>query len=159
MKPAFDSIVYCDASVRNDHHGIGICLLDAQGRLVRRASKRLVPVGRNNTEVEAVAVLEAASMAIKRGAKAVRIYTDSLSLVSAVRSGRAKSRVIRAFVQRVKELRLRIKLSIKWVRGHTGHRWNTLCDYLAKNAKWTLFERLAIRLNQSVSLRKLRLVS
>jgi len=143
MAKSFDAIVYCDASVRRGKCGFGVCLLDSNGVLIKKVSRRVVGYSRNVTALEGRAVCESIALAVRHGFSKIRVYTDSKALVQAAATGRGRSAVVKEFVEIIGKLRGRICVSIKWVRGHAGHKWNCMCDYLAGSARWTVPHFLA----------------
>ena len=145
MKHELEAVVYTDASVKPKHCGIGVCLLDARtGKLVTKLSRRLVGYDRNDTALEGRAVCEGIALAMKRGYRNIRVYTDSQSLVDAARNGKARKRAIKQFVAVLEGLRETMQIVLCWVRGHSRQQWNTLCDSLARNARWSLRQLVTI---------------
>lgn len=145
MKNSPQAVVYCDASVKPKHHnGIGICLLDRSGRLVAKVSRRVLGYSRNITALEGRGVFEGIALAAKHGFTNIRVYTDNRGLACAAANGRGTTAVVRRFVRILNEVRSYIKVSLVWVRGHAGNKWNTTCDRLARNAQWTFTQMLSV---------------
>lgn len=137
-----DLIVFCDASCKNDYCGIGICVLSPNGKLIDSFSKRLSGFRKNNTAAEARAVCEAVAYGIKKGAKSIRVYSDSISLSAVVSRKKARSPLMKEFLEAINVLSRSIKITLKYVRGHAKSRWNNMCDHLARKAKFSTFEKL-----------------
>lgn len=133
-----DAVVYCDASVRPKHHnGIGICLLDKEGALVAKASRRVLDCGGSSNVLEGRGILEGIALAIRHGFKSVRVYTDNKGLVCAAGGRGGNVATTKNFVRALNKIRAHIRVSLCWVRGHAGNKWNVTCDKLARNARWT----------------------
>jgi len=136
MKEVIEAVLYCDASVKGGFCGIGICLLDRDGKLLEKQSRRVGSTGKNNTAAEGLAIIEGIKLAKRNGFKHIRIYTDSKALVEVANHNRASTNTTRQFLRALRALCQSIRLSLRWVRGHAGHHWNCLCDRLAREAKW-----------------------
>jgi len=143
-----EAVLYCDASVKAGFCGIGLCLLDLNGNLIKKQSRRLSDRGKNNTEGEAAAIIEGIKLAQKHGFSSIRIYTDSKSLVQVANRGKGGTKMTRKFVKALSTLKNLIAISIKWVKGHSGQKWNTLCDKLARNASWSITDLITIGFNR-----------
>lgn len=138
------AVVYCDASVKESFCGIGVCLLDNNGKLVEKLSRRIRGVAKNNnTEAESIAIIEGIKLARDRGFKTIRVYSDSKTLVQASRKGSGKSKVAKKFIIALKSLKEFVTFTLRWVRGHSGQVWNCMCDRLARGAKWGLRDGIA----------------
>jgi len=134
--PLFEpTIIYCDASVRNNRCGIGICRLE-NGAPKEVIAKRILKT--DSLRAEAQAVLTALALAKNQGRKRVRIYTDAQALVSIAQRNRPRSKFARWFLKQLKRFRKTMHLRLVYIKGHAGHIWNELCDKLAKNARWTI---------------------
>lgn len=142
MKNKNTAVIYCDSSVRAGRCGVGICLLGPNGALIEKVSRRFLGYERNNTALEARAVCEAVELALKHGYGYLKIHTDAKALVRAVQRGKARGVVLRKFLLAVSEMRKHVKVAFNWVKAHVGQKWNTICDELAKNAQWTIGQRL-----------------
>lgn len=140
-KEEIQAVGYCDASVRGNYCGIGICLLDKDGKLIQKTSRRLPSHRNNNTKAEAVAIIETVKLCISKGFTNIRVYSDSKSLVKVSQAPsprNGKSPVARQFLEMLHELKKFVKVSIRWVKGHARSCWNCLCDSLAREARWTI---------------------
>lgn len=143
MKKPLEAVLYCDASVKEGFCGIGICLLDHNGNLLKKQARRLPSLGSNNTAAEASAVVEGIKLAKQSGFRHIRVYTDSKSLVEIAHRNRATTKVARQFLRAIQSLRQVMRISLRWVRGHSGKHWNCLCDRLARNARWGVQDLIA----------------
>jgi ribonuclease HI len=132
-----EAVLYCDASVKEGYCGIGICLLDKNGNLLKKQARRLPSLGSNNTAAEASAVVEGIKLAQQSGFRHIRVYTDSKSLVNIAHRNSATTKIARQFLRTIQTLRRVMSISLRWVRGHAGQHWNCLCDRLARNARWS----------------------
>jgi ribonuclease HI len=148
MKKTLEAILYCDASVKEGFCGIGICLLDSNGNLLKKQARRLPSLGSNNTAAEASAVVEGIKLAKQSGFRHIRVYTDSKSLVEIAHRNRATTKATRHFLRAIQSLRKVMRISLRWVRGHAGKHWNCLCDRLARNAHWSLPDLATIAWNR-----------
>jgi ribonuclease HI len=118
-------IAYTDGSIEINSGGIG-----AWSYVLIQGDKFIqsnVGIEKNSTNnrVELMGIIEAAKV------ESVKlIYSDSQYSIN-VLSGLWKSKMNLDLIVPGKELIKNKIIELKWIKGHSGHKWNDLADYLA----------------------------
>lgn len=94
---------------------------------------QMIPTNATNNRMEILSVIEACLWALKRNYKKITIYSDSMYVIGTMTKSWAKNKNFDLWQTLEK---VTSKLDIKWVhiKGHSGNKYNTICDYLAVTA-------------------------
>lgn len=122
--------IYTDGaySPSRDRGGIAFVVIQNKEKIFRHFE--MIPTNATNNRMEILSVIEACLWALKNNHKEVTIYSDSMYVIGTMSKNWAKNKNFDLWETLEK---LVIHLKIKWVhiKGHSGNKFNELCDALA----------------------------
>lgn len=133
--------IYCDGSSSgksNKPGGWGFAIVDSEGNIWKTGSGNDISATNNTMEL-AAAINGIETYAKLKGlenfkGQPVELVSDSLYVLN-MASGDYIPKKNFQLVATLKELYKQHGLVGRWVKGHSGDRFNELCDFLAKKAK------------------------
>lgn len=132
-------VAYVDGSFRQGYavYGYGVVIVCA-GEVVETMSgfgARPEYVSMRNVAGEVLGAVKAMEYALAKGAHKLVLYFDYQGIESwATGTWKRNNDLTRGYFEFVRDLRGRLELSFRKVKGHSGDRFNELADELAKAA-------------------------
>lgn len=156
-KAANPITVFTDGSadINAKASGYGYVILNSAGQVIEEGSGPLeLP---NNTYAEIKAVLRGIEAAAKYEPTEVTVYTDYKTIPSVLKNdikvwqkhgwktSKGKDVKFADLWMLLQELSNSRKVDIRWIKGHSGNKYNNRCDYLAWEAMITSANNMITR--------------
>lgn len=122
--------IYTDGAYSPSRDRGGIAFVVTQNKEKIFSHFEMISTNATNNRMEILSVIEACLWALKNNHKEVTIYSDSMYVIGTMSKNWAKNKNFDLWETLEK---LVIHLKIKWVhvKGHSGNKFNELCDALA----------------------------
>lgn len=136
--------IYTDGAVKYGHLGWGFVVVQNKKAIYKSSGILTGPadlIKQRNVAAELKAVIEAVQWALNSGVKAITIVHDYKGCSHWI-TGRwaAKNKYTQAYAMYIHRCKKQIKISFKWIKGHSNNKWNDMADILAKAGAQTAYK-------------------
>ena len=123
--------IYTDGAYSSSHQegAFAYVMLDSQGNIVRKLSKKITEETNNRAEVKAIL---AGIYHLPEDAVTVTIISDSQYALNTLFNGWSRNANADLFkiADDILEKKKNVKIEYQWVKGHSGDPYNEMCDQM-----------------------------
>ena len=137
--------IYTDGAVKYGHLGWGFVAVHNK-RIVYSACGILkgpdALIKQRNVAAELKAVMEAVQWALDQHLKAITIVHDYKGCSHWVSGAwAAKNKYTQAYAMYIQRCKKQMKITFKWIKGHSSNKWNDMADALAKSGAHAAYKQ------------------